>query len=286
MLSPLYNSFIRIIFKVNSVLEPDISSRQRRFGGLERLYGPQSTAYFADKHVMVAGIGGVGSWCVEALARTGLGRLTLIDLDHVAESNVNRQLPALSSTLGKAKCVAMAERIADINPECKVDIIDDFIGPDNVASCLASKPDVLIDCTDQVLAKIAMIVHAKSLTIKTIVCGAAGGKTDALALRHGDLSLSTNDALLARLRQQLRKHHGYARPSVKGKKRRVPKMGVSCLWVDQVALLPAEWSSPAEELLTAPQGLSCAGYGSAVTVTAPMGFAAAQLAITHLLSLR
>lgn len=263
--------------------EQEIGSAQRRFGGLERLYGPGCVAYFASKHVMVAGIGGVGSWCVEALARTGVGRISLIDMDHVAESNINRQLPALSSTLGKAKCLAMAERIADINPLCRVEIIDDFIGPDNVGICLQSLPDVLVDCTDQVSAKIAMLTQAKRLKIKVIVCGAAGGKLDALALRSGDLSQSTHDALLARLRNQLRKAHGYAKPKAGVKKPRVPKMGVSCLWIEQPALLPAEWQQDGNQNQTL-QGLSCAGYGSAVTVTAPMGFAAAQLAIQHLLS--
>ena len=270
-------------FKVDMDSEQRIASTQRRFGGLERLYGPSSVTLFGAKHVMVAGIGGVGSWCVEALARTGIGRITLIDMDHVAESNINRQLPALSSTLGKAKCLAMAERIVDINPACQVDIIDDFIGPDNAEACLESKPDVLIDCTDQVSAKIAMLIHARRLGIKVIVCGAAGGKTDALALRSGDLSLSSHDALLARLRNQLRKQHGYARPKVGQKKPRIPKMGVSCLWVEQAALLPAEWGQN-NDGASAPQGLSCAGYGSAVMVTAPMGFAAAQLAIRYLLS--
>lgn len=263
-------------------MSQDVSTTQRRFGGLDRLYGPHSATYFAGKHVMVAGIGGVGSWCVEALARTGIGQLTLIDLDHIAESNINRQLPALSSTLGKAKSLAMGERIVDINPACQVDIIDDFIGPDNAVHCLQRQPDVLIDCTDQVPAKMAMVIEAKRMGIPIIVCGAAGGKTDALAMRSGDLSQTTHDALLARLRNQLRRQHAYPKPKAGVKKARVPKMGVKCLWVEQEALLPTQWQQQPEE--QALQGLSCAGYGSAVTVTAPMGFAAAQLAISLLLA--
>ncbi len=257
---------------------------ERRFGGLDRLYGEGSLLRLQAAHIMVAGIGGVGSWCVEALARSGVGQLTLIDLDHVSESNINRQLPALGSTVGQAKTEAMKQRIADINPDCRVIIVDDFIGPDNVVELLSSQPDVLIDCTDQADAKIAMILQAKRQKLKMYVCGAAGGKTNALALRRGDLSQSTHDAMLAKLRSRLRKEHGFAKAQPKAGKAptRVPKMGVEVFWVEQTAVLPSEWQTVTPSLLS-PQGLSCAGYGSSVTVTAPMGFAAAQAALDFVL---
>lgn len=257
---------------------------ERRFGGLDRLYGEGSLARLQAAHVMIAGIGGVGSWCVEALARSGIGRLTLIDLDHVSESNINRQLPALSSTLGQAKIEAMRNRILDINPECELSLVDDFIGPDNVVSLLESRPDVLIDCTDQAEAKIAMILQAKRQRLKVYVCGAAGGKTDALALKRGDLSQSTHDALLAKLRSRLRKEHGFAsvQPKTGKGSARIPKMGVEVFWVEQNAVLPAAWQAGGAE--QGPQGLSCAGYGSSVTITAPMGFAAAQAALDYILT--
>lgn len=259
-------------------------SAERRFGGLDRLYGAGSLTRLQAAHVMIAGIGGVGSWCVEALARSGIGRLTLIDLDHVSESNINRQLPALGSTIGQAKIEAMRNRILDINPDCEVTLVDDFIGPENVLALLEAQPDVLIDCTDQAEAKIAMIMQAKRQRVKVYVCGAAGGKTDVLALKRGDLSQSTHDALLAKLRSRLRKEQGFAKAQPKAGKSpaRIPKMGVEVFWVEQNAVLPAAWQTGAAA--QGPQGLSCAGYGSSVTITAPMGFAAAQAALDYILA--
>ncbi|MDS1140692.1 tRNA threonylcarbamoyladenosine dehydratase [Pusillimonas sp. SM2304] len=279
---------------------------QRRFGGLERLYGPESLGRLSDAHVAVAGIGGVGSWCAEALARTGIGALSLIDLDHIAESNVNRQLHALSDTLGQAKVMAMAQRVHGINPSCRLGIIDDFVSPENVAELLAPDVRVLIDCTDQAQAKIAMILEARRRGIPIVVCGGAGGKTDPLSLRAGDLSAAVNDALLSKLRNTLRRQHRYPKASDQAGKvrKRLPKMGVRALWFDQPALLPAQWlqaaggaaadGSPDRQELgqmaahapeaAALQGLSCAGYGSVVTVTAAMGMAAANEAVHHVLS--
>ena len=265
----------------------------RRFGGLDRLYGDGARQALARWRVVVAGIGGVGAWCAEALARSGVGALTLVDLDHVAESNINRQVHALGSTLGRAKVAAMADRIRDINPGCRVECVDDFIGPDNVDAILSGAPGALLDCTDQVTAKIAMILRARAAGWPMLVCGGAGGKTDPLALRAGDLSVVTHDALLGRLRQELRQRHGYPKGGAAGGKprRRVPRMGVHCLWFDQPVVLPATWlraagtAAPSDGAgggsapVAAPQGLSCAGYGSAVAITATMGMAAADWAL-------
>ncbi len=263
----------------------------RRFGGLDRLYGEGARQALADLHVVVAGIGGVGAWCAEALARSGTGALTLVDLDHVAESNINRQVHALGSTLGQAKIAAMADRIRDINPDCRIACIDDFIGPDNVAAILSGPAGVLLDCTDQVTAKVAMILQARAAGWPVLVCGGAGGKTDPLALRAGDLSVVTHDALLGRVRQELRQRHGYPKGGAAGGKprRRVPRMDVHCLWFDQPVVLPAAWNraggAAASDIgaapvpAAAPQGLSCAGYGSAVAITATMGMAAADWAV-------
>jgi tRNA A37 threonylcarbamoyladenosine dehydratase len=260
----------------------------RRFGGLDRLYGEGAWRALNALHVVVAGIGGVGTWCAEALARSGVGRLTLVDLDHIAESNINRQVHALTSTLGRAKVEAMAERVRDIHPGCVVEPIDDFVDADNVGRLLAGPPGVLLDCTDQVPAKIAMILQARALGWPMLMCGGAGGKTDPLALRAGDLSQATHDALLGRVRQVLRQRHGYPRGGSAGGKahRRVPRMGVPCLWFDQPVRLPAAWAQAPEGAdassaapACAPQGLSCAGYGSAVAITASMGMAAADWAL-------
>ena len=270
---------------------------ERRFAGLERLYGPGSLQKLRDAHVVVAGIGGVGSWCAEALARCGVGAISLIDLDHVAESNINRQLHALTETLGKSKVAAMGERVHGINPGCRVRLVDDFVSPDNVADVFGADAGLIIDCTDQAQAKIAMILEARVRKIPVLVCGGAGGKTNPLALRAGDLSAAVNDALLAKLRNTLRRQHRYPKASDHAGKprKRVPKMGVRALWFDQPALLPAQWLSPddlsvsGESYVTQQpadtlQGLSCAGYGSVVTVTAAMGMAAANEAVHWLLN--
>ncbi|WP_414631264.1 tRNA threonylcarbamoyladenosine dehydratase [Achromobacter sp. UBA2119] len=278
---------------MRSMNSPELISEpadlDRRFGALSRLYGPDAPSRIRNAHVAVAGLGGVGSWTVEALARCGVGALTLIDLDHIAESNVNRQIHALSSTLGQSKVDAMAERVLAINPECRITRVDDFVSPENVGEVLPGPYTVIIDCTDQAAAKIAMILHARALGVPMLLCGGAGGKTDPLALRAGDLSGAVNDALLSKLRNKLRREHGFPRASDKNGKalKRVPKMGVHALWFDQPAILPDAWTKPLEGeddmgasgLNLAPQGLSCAGYGSVVTVTAAMGMAAANEAL-------
>lgn len=278
----------------------------RRFGGLDRLYGDGAFGAISRLHVVVAGIGGVGTWCVEALARSGVGALTLVDLDHIAESNVNRQIHALTSTLGQSKVLAMEARVRDIDPLCRVHCVDDFVEPGNLARILVTPPappawhSVLVDCTDQASAKIAMILHARELGWPLLVCGGAGGKTNPLALRAGDLADAVNDALLGRIRQELRKQHGYPKGGAAGGKphRRAPRMEVSCLWFDQPVVLPAAWThedtvpglsgttaaTSAVAMPPGPQGLSCAGYGSVVTVTATMGMAAADWAIRKGLS--
>lgn len=249
----------------------DVDS-ERRFGSLGRAYGSDVLEVLARSHVVVAGIGGVGSWAVEALARSAVGRLTLVDMDHVAESNINRQVHALDSTLGQSKVLAMAERVAQINPLCEIDSLDDFVTPDNVQMTIAPDADVVLDCTDQLHAKVAMVLCARSRKQPIIVCGAAGGKTDALSLRRGDLRDATHDPLLARLRQTLRKQHGYA--SAQG--RRVAPMGVSVLWLEQPLRRP--------DTLGGGSALACAGYGSLVTVTASMGLAAAAFALDKIIT--
>src|SRR5690606_13586841 len=275
-----------------SITVPDSACEvdaDRRFGGLARLYGPDAPARLRDAHIAVAGLGGVGSWVAEALARCGVGALTLIDLDNIAESNVNRQIHALTSTIGQSKVDAMAQRIHAINPACVLTCVEDFVEPGNIDQVLPGPYTVLADCTYLAAAKIAMVLYARERRVPLLLCGGAGGKTDPLALRAGDLSLAVNDALLAKIRNQLRRLHGYPKASdARGKAlKRVPRMGVRALWFDQPAILPAAWQRDAESSddmgaagqMAAPQGLSCAGYGSVVTVTAAMGMAVANEAL-------
>jgi len=234
----------------------------RRFSGLDRLYSVTSADQVRRAHVVVVGIGGVGSWAAEALARSGVGTLTLIDMDHVAESNINRQVHAITPTIGQAKIVAMRERIAQINPQCKVNCIDDFVTADNWPMVLPEGVHAVIDACDHVRAKLAMAVWSKRVKIHFVCIGAAGGKRLAHGVDIADISAVTHDPLLAQIRYQLRKHHGQ---KCDGK-----KMGVTCVF-SREAVRPADPSCAVQGDNT----LNCHGYGSVVTVTATFGLCAA-----------
>lgn len=235
---------------------------QRRFGGLERLYGRDGAARIRGAHVAVIGVGGVGSWAAEALARSGVGSLTLIDLDNVAESNVNRQIHALTDTLGKAKVEAMRERIAQINPACVVHCIEDFVEPENWPQILPAGVDAVIDACDQVKAKLAMAQWACRNKRMLITVGAAGGKRLAHKVEVDDLSQVTHDPLLAQLRYRLRKEFNAPRD---GK-----KMGVVTVFSRETVMQP----DASCQMSGADGTLNCSGYGSVVSVTAAFGMCA------------
>jgi tRNA A37 threonylcarbamoyladenosine dehydratase len=241
----------------------ELTEDERRFGGLQRLYGVEGAQNIRAAHVVVVGIGGVGSWVAEALARSGIARLTLIDMDHIAESNINRQIHALTSTTGQAKVQAMRERIALIHPTCQVDAIDEFVGPENWPAVLPCQPDAVIDACDQVKAKVAMAQWAIENKVGFITVGAAGGKRLAHKVDVDDLSKITHDPLLAQLRYRLRKHHGAA----KGDKR----MGIQGVF-SREAVAPPDASCA----IAGDGSLNCHGYGSVVSVTATFGMCAAS----------
>lgn len=245
-----------------AVFSLDTDDLQRRFAGLERLYGMQGAARIRAAHIVVVGIGGVGSWTAEALARSGVAQLTLIDLDHIAESNINRQIHALSTTVGQSKIDAMRDRIALINPECKVNCIDDFVEPENWQQLMPATADAVVDACDQVKAKTAMAAFARSSKQCFITVGAAGGKRHAHKVDIDDLSATTHDPLLAQLRYRLRKQHGAPK---EGK-----RMGVHCVF-SREAVAPPDASCAIEGDGT----LNCHGYGSVVSVTAAFGMCAA-----------
>ncbi len=245
---------------------------ERRFGGVARLFGDEGLARLRAAHVVVIGIGGVGSWAAEALARSGVGRLTLIDLDHVAESNVNRQVLALESTLGAAKIEVMAARIADIAPQCRVECVDDFVSAGNVADLVPGPPALVLDAIDGAPAKAALIAHCVARAQPIVVCGAAGGRIDPLALRREDLAGTRGDALLASVRARLRRNYEFPRAG-RG------AFGVTAIHSTELPLGLGGESAALGEPGTA---LSCAGYGSIVTVTAAMGLAAAALVMEQL----
>ena len=183
----------------------------RRFASVARVYGEAGCQRLWQSHVVVVGVGGVGSWAAEALARSGVGRLTLIDLDHVAESNINRQVHALTSTLGAAKVEVMAQRISDISPDVSVHPVDEFIEPGQEEKLISADADLVIDAIDAVAAKASLIAWCVANGKPVIACGAAGGRTDPLQLRVEDLSRTTGDALLSAVRARLRRHHGFPR---------------------------------------------------------------------------
>lgn len=249
------------------------ADRERRFGGIKRLYGETAAQHISNAHICIAGIGGVGSWSAEALARCGVGRITLIDLDMVAESNTNRQIHALGDEYGKAKVDAMAERILQINPTCTLHRIEDFVTPDNVTELITDSMDLVIDAIDQVRAKAAMINHCRRHNIPIVITGAAGGKTDPTRICSDDLSRTTQDPLLARVRTLLRKEYGFPRAP--------KKMGVTAIYSTEPITRTSQACSTTS---TAPQsgGLNCAGFGSSVCVTAPMGFAAVAAGLKQL----
>lgn len=242
---------------------------QRRFGGLERLYGISGAAAIRAGHVAVVGLGGVGSWAAEALARSGVAELTLIDLDHVAESNINRQIQALNSTLGQAKVQAMHERIAQINPGCVVHGIEAFVEPGNWPQLLPAGVTAVIDACDQVQAKVAMAAWALATRTLFVSVGAAGGKRLAHQVDLADLAQATHDPLLAQLRYRLRKFHGATREG--------RKIGVSCVF-SREAVAPPDPSCAIE----GDGSLNCHGYGSVVSVTATFGQCAAGWVLDRL----
>lgn len=231
---------------------------ERRFAGVAKIYGDEAFNYYEHSHVMVTGIGGVGSWAVEALARSGIGELTLVDMDVVAASNINRQLPAMTATLGQEKIAVMAERCYSINPRIKVNLVDDYLSSDNVKEILAMAPDLVLDCIDDVKAKLALMLHCRFNKIPLIVSGGAGGKLDPLKIRVADLSKTEQDPMLAKLRTQLRSKGICKKPK--------EKFGITCIYSIDNPFSSSE--------VCASAGLRCGGYGSAVVVTSSFAMVA------------
>ena len=259
---------------------------ERRFGGVARLYGAQGLVNFQRAHVCVVGVGGVGSWVVEALARSAIGKLTLIDLDNVAESNVNRQIQALSDSLGKAKISALAERIHLINPTCQVQEIEEFIEPENLTEFIGAQHyDYVIDAIDSVKAKTALIAYCREHAIPLVTVGAAGGQVYPTRIEIHDLSRTEQEPLLALVRKRLRQNHGFPRGS-KTKFGIDAVFSMECLRMPEtpeVACAIDENASQTEQ--AGITGLNCAGFGSSVVVTATFGMVAAGLVLRKLAKL-
>lgn len=253
-----------------SIDNPDVqvsnSDYQRRFGGIARLFGADGARRIAVAHVAVVGVGGVGSWCAEALARSGVGRITLVDLDNVSESNINRQIQALTNTIGMPKVDAMRLRIHAINPDCHVQVVEDFVDPANASALLGGSSDLtaVIDACDQVRAKAAMAHVCLQQERLFITVGAAGGRMRPECMELDDLGRVTHDPLLAQVRYQLRRQYGVSRKP--GQSMKIP-----CVFSRE----PVVRSQNHCEAPQSDNTLNCAGYGSSVAVTASFGMAAA-----------
>ncbi|HEY6513487.1 MAG TPA: ThiF family adenylyltransferase [Burkholderiaceae bacterium] len=249
-----------------AITPADEADLERRFGGVRRLYGDAGYRRLRAAHVAVVGLGGVGSWAVEALARSGVAALTLIDLDHVSESNINRQLQALDGTLGMAKAVALRERIAQIHPACEVHAVEEFVEPGNWPALLQGRHvDGVIDACDQVRAKQAIVEWSLQSGVPAVCAGAAGGKRAAQQVEVADLADVTHDPLLAALRQRLRKAGAAPRSGA---------IGVRCVFSREAVTRPGAAACDADAP-PADGSLNCHGYGSSVAVTATFGMVAA-----------
>lgn len=241
----------------------------RRFSGLERLFGMKGAALIRDAHVVVVGVGGVGSWSAEALARSGVGKLTLIDMDHVTESNINRQLHAVDATVGQSKILAMRDRIQSFHSQCQVMCVDDFVSEENWLTLVPEGVDAVIDACDQVKAKTVIAAWARKSKTHLISVGAAGGKRQPHLVDIDDLSRVTHDPLLAQVRNRLRKEHGAPR---EGK-----RIGIACVFSPET-VAPPDVSCAIE----GDGSLNCHGYGSVVSVTATFGQCAAGWVINQI----
>jgi tRNA A37 threonylcarbamoyladenosine dehydratase len=250
---------------------------ERRFGGLRRLYGDAGYARLRAARVAVVGLGGVGSWTAEALARCGVATLVLIDLDHVSESNINRQVQALGATLGQSKAEALRQRFLDIHPACEVRCVEAFVEPGNWPALLPMPVDVLVDACDQVRAKLTLAAWGLATRVPVVCVGAAGGKRLAQRIEVDDLAAATHDPLLASLRQRLRKEAGASRQG---------PIGLRCVFSRESVALPGADCAVDGADAAVDGSLNCHGYGSSVMVTASFGMAAAGEAVAQLLVAR
>ena len=253
-----------------------------RFGGIQRLYGVQEAEWLRRSHVCVIGIGGVGSWVAEALARTGVSKLTLIDLGDICATNINRQIHAMTGTVGASKIDVMADRIKLINPDCDVNLIDDFLATDNLNEYLAQDYDYVIDAIDSVSVKAALIAFCKRRKIPVITTGGAGGQTDPTQIAIGDLAKTVQDPLLSKVRHQLRRQYNFS----KNTKR---KFGVDCVYSTEQLVYPqADGSVCAAKSGADSDGsmrLDCnAGFGAVTMVTASFGFVAASRVVKKIIA--
>lgn len=253
----------------------------QRFAGIGRLYGQQALHLFARSHFCVIGIGGVGSWAAEALARTGIGAITLIDMDDVCVTNINRQIHAMQGTIGQPKIEVMRERILAINPECQVQCVDDFVTADNVPEMMQPGFDYVIDAIDSIRPKAALLAYCRRNKIPLVTTGGAGGQIDPTQIRVADLAKTLQDPLAAKLRERLKSEHGVLKNS-KG------RLGIECVFSTEALRYPQADGSAVCGMKNTAEGsmrMDCAaGFGAATVVTASFGFVAVSHALKKLMA--
>lgn len=254
------------------------SDNSQRFGGIARLYGEKALQCFQQTHICVIGIGGVGSWAAEALARSGIGQLTLIDMDDVCVTNTNRQIHALQGNVGKLKTEVMAERIRLINPDCQIHIIDDFITEENLQEYVNNRFDFVVDAIDSLRAKVALLAYCKRQKIPLITTGGAGGQMDPTKIAITDLAKTTQDPLAAKVRADLRRKFGFSRDPKK-------KFGIPCVYSTEQLTYPdgAGGTCSAKANSDGNMKMDCAsGFGATTVVTATFGFVAVSYVLKKL----
>lgn len=258
---------------------PLSESSLQRFGGIIRLYGTHGLQKLHNSHVLIIGIGGVGSWAAEAFARSGIGHITLMDLDDVCVSNINRQIHATQKTIGQAKTQAMKERLLTINPELQVDTVDDFLDHDNIEEYVHKDYHLVIDAIDAVMVKTKLINHCKRQKTPIITVGSAGGKRDPQQITSRDLSKTQNDPLLSKVRNNLRRLHGFTRN---------PKyrFAITAIYSTEQMTYPDNEGGVCQtkEFLDDSARLDCSqGFGAATMVTATFAFVAVTEGIKKLI---
>ncbi|WP_428847806.1 tRNA cyclic N6-threonylcarbamoyladenosine(37) synthase TcdA [Shewanella abyssi] len=254
-----------------------------RFAGIGRLYGQQALQYFSQSHVVVVGIGGVGTWVAESLARSGVGQITLIDLDDICVTNTNRQSHALKETIGESKVEVMAQRLKQINPECIVNEIEDFITVDNLSAYFQGKRaggdlDYVIDCIDAVKPKTALIAWCKRQKLPIVTVGGAGGQTDPTQVQVADLAKTYQDPLLAKVRNLLRREYNFSKNVAR-------RFGIEAVFSTEQLVYPQADGSVCNTKTTAEGSMrmDCAsGFGAVTVVTGTFGFVAVSRVLTKL----
>ncbi len=261
---------------MNAVLSQDYLNR---FGGIARLYGEQSLPILKQAHFAVIGLGGVGTWVAEALARSGIGNITLIEPDEICVTNTNRQIHALQSTIGQSKNAILAERLQLINPEINVHSVEDFLDTHNMRELIDRRFDIVIDAMDMAHIKAALVAYCSAIKLRLIVCGSSGGKLDPKRIKVTDLAHSQADPMLAKIRTQLFRHYNFARDKNR-------KFRVDAVFSDEHMVYPKPDGSvcASKKALSDGVKLDCAsGFGSSTMVTGTFGFIAAARAVERLL---